>query len=203
MKPTEKQIERFNSRFVKTDTCWIWTWKKDKDGYGQFHARPFTQRAHRFSYIVFKGPIPDGHFVCHSCDNPSCVNPEHLWIGTVLDNNRDALNKGRIIPPFRGITKCKYGHELADDNVYKKAKNNGQVVRYCRECIRRRRRAVQYKIRGLPKRAFIPAKTEEECLRVANLFRIGKSRKEIKLITGFGHTTVRSILIKQKLIDGN
>lgn len=117
MKPN--QLVRFMERYeISLSGCWNWIWKKDKDGYGLFHARPNHQKAHRFSYELHKGSIPPNMLVCHTCDNPSCVNPEHLWVGTVLDNNRDKENKGRGFSHYRGKTHCKRGHEFCEKTVY-------------------------------------------------------------------------------------
>lgn len=91
-------MEIFLSGVEKTDNCWFWK-KSKRIGYGQIghreNGRLVNRSAHRVSYELFKGPIPKDMFVCHSCDNPCCVNPEHLWIGTPKDNNRDCLAKGR------------------------------------------------------------------------------------------------------------
>lgn len=91
------QRERFLlgiSTEMNENDCWIWAKAKDKDGYGQFD----NMRSHRFSYVLFKGEIPVNMIVCHSCDNPSCVNPDHLWIGTHKDNalDRDLKNRANI-----------------------------------------------------------------------------------------------------------
>jgi hypothetical protein len=77
------------------DECWPWRGYRDGQGYGALWDRGRMARTHRVSYQVNKGPIPDGMCVCHSCDNPSCVNPNHLWLGTQLDNQRDMHAKGR------------------------------------------------------------------------------------------------------------
>lgn len=77
----------------KTPTCWIYLGCKDKDGYGKFLR---GGRAHRVSYEIHKGEIPNGMNVCHSCDNPPCVNPEHLWLGDNKKNIHDAMRKGRF-----------------------------------------------------------------------------------------------------------
>jgi len=122
---------------VSKNGCWEWTWNKDKDGYGLFHARPITQRAHRFSFYYHNGYLPDDMCVCHSCDNPSCVNPNHLWIGTVKDNNRDAMNKGRKIPPNRGKTICKRGHLYTEENTVNR-KNNARACRICLKLIHKK-----------------------------------------------------------------
>jgi len=80
----------------KKNKCWEWKGYLDKDGYGQFYPKTGNpKRAHRFSYELFIGKIPQGMFVCHKCDNPSCVNPKHLWVGSSADNVRDMVNKKR------------------------------------------------------------------------------------------------------------
>lgn len=93
----EPTVERF-WRFVdKSKACWIWTGSKTSAGYGKIWDNR-TELAHRFSYKLAFGPIPKGLYVCHHCDNPSCVNPEHLFIGTNSDNLRDLVNKGKFHP---------------------------------------------------------------------------------------------------------
>jgi hypothetical protein len=78
----------------KTTSCWEWEGRKNQDGYGEFDLDK-SFRAHRVSYELFRGEIPPELNVCHSCDNPSCVNPDHLWLGTQLENNQDRHKKGR------------------------------------------------------------------------------------------------------------
>jgi len=76
--------------------CWEWTGYKDELGRGQFHVwKEKTYRVHRFMYELVNGKIPDGMCVCHECDNPSCVNPDHLFLGTHQDNMMDMNSKGR------------------------------------------------------------------------------------------------------------
>lgn len=88
----------FWKRVNKSETCWNWIGVKDKDGYGTLSIRgKGLKRAHRLSWEIHNGPIPDGMSVLHKCDNPSCVNPEHLFLGTQLDNMRDKTAKGRGI----------------------------------------------------------------------------------------------------------
>lgn len=87
---------RFLSYVTKTKTCWLWTGAKIRRGYGRLCFKGCkTCAAHRVAHILFIGEIPAGMLVCHSCDNPSCVNPEHLWIGTHRDNFNDMIKKGR------------------------------------------------------------------------------------------------------------
>ena len=89
------QKERFEEKINKTKNCWLWTGGKVTGGYGSFKIDGEKILAHRFSYLQYVGAIPDGMNVCHSCDVPACVNPDHLWIGTQQDNVDDMINKGR------------------------------------------------------------------------------------------------------------
>ena len=88
--------ERFFNRFkVSESGCWLWTSHCDKDGYGILPGNHGNVRAHRFSYVHHYGRIDAGMVICHKCDNPSCVNPDHLFIGTTKENFQDMLSKGR------------------------------------------------------------------------------------------------------------
>jgi hypothetical protein len=91
---------RFMEKVSSTNPsqCWTWIAGKNLTGYGQFWYKNKQVGAHRVSWILFRGPIPKGKYVLHSCDNPSCVNPFHLFIGTAQDNTLDMLKKGRGDP---------------------------------------------------------------------------------------------------------
>lgn len=90
--------ERFWEKVSKSDNCWTWIGHLDATGYGRFNAKQ-SDRAHRYSYILHFGSIPHGLLVCHKCDNPSCVNPDHLFVGTDKDNRDDCIAKGRHNAP--------------------------------------------------------------------------------------------------------
>lgn len=97
---TERQRGWFWShvRVNERTGCWEWTGGHDKDGYGYFLVRPRLKgldRTHRVSWVIHFGPIPVGLFVLHRCDNPPCVRPDHLWLGTSADNTADMVAKGR------------------------------------------------------------------------------------------------------------
>lgn len=88
---------RFWRHVKKSDGCWLWTASKTALGYGQLGApeRSSNYLAHRLSYEINVGPIPDRMCVLHRCDTPACVNPAHLFLGTKRDNSRDMEAKGR------------------------------------------------------------------------------------------------------------
>jgi len=95
--------ERFWSKInvLGDDDCWDYMESLNTYGYGAFHIEGKQIGAHRVAYTLIKGDIPKGKWVCHTCDNPACCNPSHLFIGDVLINNRDCYSKGRH-PTLRG-----------------------------------------------------------------------------------------------------
>lgn len=79
----------------KLDECWKWNQYTDRDGYGTFYFDGQSAKAHRYVYELYNGPILKGHCICHICDNPSCLNPTHLFMGTHLENMNDMKQKKR------------------------------------------------------------------------------------------------------------
>lgn len=108
--------------------CWEWPGHRNGLGYGRvtYHHKDWT--AHRLAWVLPRGPIPEGMFVCHRCDNPPCIRPDHLFLGTAMENNRDALAKGR------------YQSRPQHDHFYSRGENNHAAVLTVEKVLEIRRR---------------------------------------------------------------
>jgi hypothetical protein len=147
---------RFWAKVEKTDGCWLWRGARHHTGYGVIGVDRRQRRAHRVAYEMAHGPIPAGAVVCHSCDTPPCVNPSHLFVGTVADNNRDMMAKGRARLGWRyerkPHTHCRKGHAFTPETTFM-YKDGRRTCRVCREANQRayaerlRARRVEYKAR--------------------------------------------------------
>jgi hypothetical protein len=89
-------VEKFWEKVLRGDGCWEWRAGRDQKGYGVTNVDGKGRKAHRVSWELTNGPIPDGMQVCHHCDNPPCVRPDHLFLGTNQDNVDDAYRKGHF-----------------------------------------------------------------------------------------------------------
>lgn len=126
-------LSNFYKKIIKADNgCWNWTGYKNEQGYGSFCTVLYNETlAHRVSYNLHnKFKLPKSLCVLHKCDNPSCVNPDHLFIGDRDLNNKDRAKKGRTITPNMNLTHCKRGHHFDESNTI--IRKNG--TRLCRKC---------------------------------------------------------------------
>lgn len=127
-------LSRFEEKFIPVPEagCWIWTAATNSMGYGRMVFNGPARLAHRISYQLYRGPIPDGMCVCHKCDTPLCVNPDHLFLGTFSDNARDMVRKFRSYVAYEAIKpNCKRGHPLSGGNL--KITSAGR--RQCLACV--------------------------------------------------------------------
>lgn len=140
--PPEK-IEELKERLIRNtqpnlNGCWEWTLLRNPQGYGNTTCGTIRSSAHRISYAAFNGPVPAGLVVCHHCDNPPCINPAHLYIGTQEENAHDCMEKGRANFP-QELEFCKKGlHKMEGYNVLNAKKerrgNYWRGGRQCRAC---------------------------------------------------------------------
>ena len=126
----QNNYDEFWRKVKKTNGCWLWTGRTNRKGYGVINLNKKPLYVHRLMWEIRNGNIPDGMLVCHRCDNPRCVNPDHLFVGTIRDNNRDRDNKGRSA---RGAILSK-AHLKPDDIIdirkaYAHGTNQSEIAR--------------------------------------------------------------------------
>ena len=144
----ESLSRRFWDKVATSQGCWEWKGGTRGRGYAAIHAIVSGKRtmlgAHRVSWLLHNGEWPDCSVdVCHTCDNPLCVNPAHLFLGTRSDNMSDAAKKGRVCTIGKSqLTHCKRGHEFTPENTYTKP-NGHRVCKTCRLEAQRRARSEQ------------------------------------------------------------
>jgi len=124
-------MTRFWNKVEKSSQCWQWTGGKTWDGYGRIKLNGKTVMAHRVAYAMLKGEVPKHLILCHTCDNPSCVNPDHLFLGTHKDNALDREAKGRSKRAGKPkLAVCARGHERSPNNLYDYGKGGA-----CKKCL--------------------------------------------------------------------
>ena len=135
-------VATFWNRVRKEQGCWVWRGRRTRFGYGQFEFRGRTWVAHRLAWTLLRGTIPDGLCVCHICDNPPCVNPEHLFVTTYQGNSDDMVRKERQARGFQNGNgrklACRKDHAYTRTNT-RWTREPGRLHRQCRTCDRERR----------------------------------------------------------------
>lgn len=136
-------VQLFWTRVTKTESCWLYN-RASKNGYARISVLGYVTQAHQLSWMIANDRfIPKGMVIRHSCDNPTCVRPDHLVLGTQADNMQDMVRRGRAGRRYRNSrsdqTHCKRGHPLSGENVWTSAAGS----RVCKTCSSDRQRAMR------------------------------------------------------------
>jgi hypothetical protein len=145
MKATSPLV-RFEGKYIAVPEsgCWLWLGSVSAFGHGWFWTGKVNDWAHRWSWRLFRGEIPEGMCVLHRCDVASCVNPAHLFLGTMAENVYDMVSKGRN-RSGEHVTQCIHGHKYTEENTAMWRSGGGRVIKVCRICERARKRE-RYKL---------------------------------------------------------
>lgn len=191
--PAPRFAVQFWDRVTKTHEygCWLWTGPTDEGGYGRWKK----SLAHRHSWQEANGPIPDGKWILHHCDNPPCVNPAHLYPGTVVENVRDMVTRGRgYVPPRK--THCLNGHALEGGNL-SVVNNGGYRVYRCRRCGNARRTELQRQARRARGLLKTPLSVHEKAL-IRALCGDGMPKREVAVEVGRSVWAVYKVMAEVK-----
>lgn len=136
-KMNKTPLDRFHNSYTPEPNtgCWLWDKKIHESGYAKFYINGKMKTASRWILSAKIGrELSSNEFACHKCDTPSCVNPDHLFVGTAKENMQDALRKNRMKPRKPNGNFCSNGHEYLEGN-FRLIERNGKIVRSCKLCI--------------------------------------------------------------------
>ncbi len=209
--------DQFWSKVKKPlEGCWLWTGStaKERGGYGTTYFNQKMWRSHRLAWFLVKGSIPKGKYVLHKCDNPPCVNPDHLWVGTQSDNMQDMHNKGRHPSPGQPPGEDHAMAKLTDQQVrdihrrVEGGERQDQIAKAYKVCvdtvefIARGRTWRHLDLRPLPRRKGSNrpgAKlTEKAVVEIRRRAEMGEKREDLASEFGVGKTTVFNIIKRRK-----
>lgn len=194
--------DKFWSKVRKSDACWEWSGSRNGQGYGLFWNGKRNIGAHRFAWMLMHGD-PGQMNVCHKCDNPPCVRPDHLFLGTTADNVRDMWVKGRnkasITAKLASKTHCPRGHPYSAENLMVGRQGRGGIKRMCRACYRSRSNRQKLEKRGgRPAYGGRPASTaklnRDDIIAIYRGSDSGETNKALASRFGISETSISQIL---------